>query len=64
MEGYEVAKDGVTLISKDGLRQYRPPSLKPKLGSIQANFERRIVGQKSKAWQSNAHLDIIEEVTE
>jgi RHS repeat-associated protein len=63
-EGYEVAKDGVTLISKDGLRQYRPPSLKPKLGSIQANFERRIVGQKSKAWQSNAHLDIIEEVTE
>jgi filamentous hemagglutinin len=50
-----ITKDGI-LISKDGLRQYRPPSYKPKLGNIQANFESR---QKANGkWQSNAHLDV------
>jgi filamentous hemagglutinin len=28
-DGAEVASDGKTLVSKDGLRQYRPPSYKP-----------------------------------
>jgi len=59
-EGYKIASDGKTLVSKDGMRQYRPPTYKPKLKKYQANFEQRVPGQKSKRWQSNAHLDIID----
>ncbi|MCP4609739.1 MAG: hypothetical protein GY845_13610, partial [Planctomycetes bacterium] len=59
-EGYTVASDGKTLVSADKLKQYRPPSNKPKLGKTQANFEQRFPGQKSKQWQSNAHLDIVD----
>lgn len=40
-----LASDGRTLISQDGLRQYRPPSFKPNLGKVQANFEQRLVPQ-------------------
>ncbi len=58
--GYTVASDGKTLVSADKLRQYRPPSYKPNLGKTQANFERRFDGQKTKRWQSNAHLDIVD----
>jgi RHS repeat-associated protein len=56
-KGYTVASDGKTLVSSDGLRQFRPPSFKPRLGMEQANFERRLeaVGQ----WFSNGHLDIV-----
>lgn len=36
--GYKVASDGKTLVSSDGLRVYRPPSFKPRLGKWQANF--------------------------
>ena len=57
-DGYKVASDGKTLVSKDGLKQYRPPSYKPNLDKTQANFEQRFPGQKSKQWQSNGHLDI------
>jgi len=57
-DGYKVASDGKTLISKDGMRQYRPPSYKPKLGKIQANFERRLPSLQTKEWHSNGHLDI------
>ena len=53
---YRVASDGKTLISADGLRQYRPPSYKPNLGRTQANFETRY--QPEGAWQANGHLDI------
>ena len=53
-----MASDGATLVSADGMRQYRPPSYKPNLGRVQANFERRFEGQTSKRWQGNAHLDI------
>lgn len=61
-DGYKIASDGRTLVSADGLRQYRPPSNKPnsqyaKTG-VQANFERRFEGQTSKQWQSNGHLNI------
>lgn len=54
--------DGKTLISKDGLRQYRPPSIKPNSWSaktgVQANYEHRT---KTKGqWQSNGHLDIMD----
>ena len=37
-DGARVASDGSTLVSQDGLRQYRPPSLKPKLGRTQAKL--------------------------
>jgi RHS repeat-associated protein len=57
-DGYRVASDGKTLISEDGLRQFRPPSYKPNLGIYQANFEQRVAGQVSKQWFSNGHLNI------
>lgn len=57
-DGYQVASDGKTLVSLDGLRQYRPPTYKPFQQETQANFERRFPGQETKRWQSNAHLDI------
>ena len=58
--GSRVSSNGKALISKDGLRQYRPPSQKPELGKTQANFERRFPGQTTKEWQSNGHLDIVD----
>jgi hypothetical protein len=57
-DGYRVASDGKTLISQDGLRQFRPPSYKPNLGIYQANFEQRIPEQVSRQWFSNGHLNI------
>ena len=57
-DGYKVASDGKTLVGKDGLRQYRPPSYKGRLGKTQANFEQKFPGQKTKGWQSNGHLNI------
>ena len=56
--GHKVASDGKTLVSQDGLRQYRPPTYKPYQQKTQANFEQRFPGQETKKWQSNAHLDI------
>lgn len=53
---YTVASDGTTMVSADGLRQYRPASFKPSLGVTQANFESRVV--PSGGWQANGHLDI------
>ncbi len=55
-DGAKVASDGKTLISADGLRQFRPPSFKPNLGIEQANFEQRLV--PSGQWFGNGHLDI------
>jgi hypothetical protein len=55
-KGYRVASDGKTLISADGLRQYRPPALKPNLGIQQANFERRL--SPAAQWLGNGHLDV------
>jgi RHS repeat-associated protein len=54
----KVASDGKTLVSQDGLRQYRPPSHKPGLGRTQANLEERGAGQTQ--WQSNGHVDILD----
>jgi hypothetical protein len=56
-DGYTVAKSGKAFISRDGLRQFRLPSFKPKLNKFQANFEQR--SQPSGEWQDNGHLDII-----
>ncbi len=57
-DGYKVASDGKTLVSQNGLRQHRPPTYKPHQKGTQANFEQRFLGQETKKWQSNAHLDI------
>jgi hypothetical protein len=57
-DGYQVASDGKTLISSNGMRQFRPASWKPNLGRAQANFEQRFEGQLSTQWQGNGHLDI------
>ncbi|MFF3225009.1 hypothetical protein ACFYV7_19610 [Nocardia suismassiliense] len=51
-----LASDGKTLVSEDGLRQFRPPSFKPNLGRYQANFEWRNVA--NGRWQGNGHLDV------
>ncbi len=56
-EGATVASDGTTLVSADALRQFRPPSWKPNLGRVQANFEQRF--SPSGPWNSNGHLDIL-----
>lgn len=45
-----------TLVGKNGLRQFRPPSYKPDLDRWQENFESRVVPRGR--WQSNDHLDI------
>lgn len=57
-EGYRVASDGKTLVSRDGLRSFRPPSWKPRLGKWQANFEYWIDGQVARKPMGNGHLDI------
>lgn len=48
------------MISADGLRQYRPPTLKPNSSyattGIQANFQSRDVPKGE--WQNNGHLNI------
>lgn len=55
-DGARLSKDGTAWISRDGLRQYRPPELKKGRNVIQANIERREV--PSGKWQHNGHLDI------
>jgi filamentous hemagglutinin len=55
-KGHRVASDGRTLVSRDGLRQYRPPTYKPNLGRSQANFESR--AESSGRWLNNGHLDV------
>jgi hypothetical protein len=57
-EGYTIASDGTTIVSADGLRQYRPPAYKPRQGRYQANLEWKLHGLR--AWQSNAHIEIID----
>lgn len=50
--GYKIASGGKTLVSADGMRQYRPLFPKPNSShattGVQANFERRFEGQKTK----------------
>ncbi|WP_459546803.1 hypothetical protein [Nocardia sp. X0981] len=46
-------------VSKDGLRQYRPPQQKPSGRGVEANFEAR--SRTSRHWESNAHLEIAEQ---
>jgi RHS repeat-associated protein len=55
--GYKVASDGKTLVSSDGLRVYRPPSFKPRLGKWQANFEWKL--RAGGPPFGNGHLDIL-----
>lgn len=58
-EGYSVASDGTTLVSRDGLRQFRPPSAKSSpfaTTGVQANFEVRT--GTTGPWTGNGHLNI------
>lgn len=54
---FSIASDKKTLLSKSGLRQYRPPTYKKILGKVQANLESR--PEPKGTWTSNAHLDIV-----
>lgn len=56
-DGARLASDGKTWLSQDGLRQWRPPSYKPRLDKWQSNFEAR--WELSGQWQTNGHLDIV-----
>uniref|UniRef100_UPI0011B0416B RHS repeat-associated core domain-containing protein n=1 Tax=Arthrobacter sp. GMC3 TaxID=2058894 RepID=UPI0011B0416B len=56
--GHRLSSDGKALISRDGLRGFRPPSWKGRLGKFQANFERWIPDQITGRPMSNGHLDI------
>lgn len=53
---YTISSDGVAWVSKDRLRQYRPPTFKPRLGRSQANFQSR--SGTSGPWENNGHLEI------
>ena len=55
-DGAKLSSDGRALVSKDGLRQYRFPSFKPRQGKVQANLEQR--SRPSGQWQSDGHIDI------
>ncbi len=61
--GARLSKDGSTLVSRDGLRTYRPPSSKDSslaTTGVQANFERfQMIGGK-KVPTGNGHLDIVQ----
>ncbi|RMI28986.1 hypothetical protein [Nocardia stercoris] len=50
--------DTYRLVSKDGLRQYRPPQQKPSGRGVEANYEWR--SESGRHWESNAHLVIQE----
>lgn len=55
--GYRVTSKGF-YESADGLRQFRPPVNKDKLGKTQANFEQRMLpGEK---WGANGHVDVMQ----
>lgn len=60
-QNYRVASDGKTLVSSDGLRTFRPPSLKNSpyaTTGVQANFERMEMVRNRPASIGNAQLDI------
>jgi hypothetical protein len=57
-DGSRLASDGKTLLSRDSLWQWRPPSYKPKLDKWQSNFESR--WEPFGQWQTNGHLDIMD----
>lgn len=53
--GHRVRSDGI-LISRDKLRQYRPPTVKKRSGRYQSNFQWRL--RPKDEWQGNGHLNI------
>jgi len=58
--GARQAANGKVWVSADGLRQWRPPSFKPRLGRVQSNIEERWPNAHGDLgqWQRNGHLDI------
>lgn len=55
-DGAKVSEDGVAWISRDGLRQYRPPTYKRRDGVVQANLQTRRVPYGP--WRDNGHLHV------
>jgi hypothetical protein len=55
-DGARLASDGKTWVSKDGLRKYRPFTLKKTRGVWQANLEWRT--DPTGTWLSNGHLNL------
>jgi filamentous hemagglutinin len=58
-EGFRIASDGRTLVSRDGLRMFRPPKWKPNEGKSQAHFKYWIGVREGKPF-GNGPLDITE----
>jgi len=56
-EGCRIVSDGETLVSRDGVRTFRPPSWKPDHGKYQANFSYWI-GERVGKPLANGHLDV------
>jgi RHS repeat-associated protein len=54
--GFRTASDGRTLVSKDGLKIYRPPTFKKSLNKWQANLETKLTETGRPI--GNAHIDI------
>ncbi|MBW9210510.1 hypothetical protein KV100_12685 [Mumia sp. zg.B21] len=61
-DGYRIASDGKSLVSRDGLRVFRPPSWKSNLGKYQANFEYWVEGQVTRKPIGNGHFDVTDMV--
>jgi hypothetical protein len=55
-EGAHWSSGGKALISRDGLRQWRPPTYKPNWDNYQSNFQWR--WEPSGEWQGNGHLTV------
>lgn len=56
-DGYKMSSDGSAFVSADGLRQFRPPTLKKHSGLVQANLQERDI--PSGPWsKSNGHLTV------
>lgn len=63
--GSGARREGSQMVSRDGARRYRPPSLK-KGGRVQANFETRAPGHDGayRSWNNgkytrrNYHVDV------
>jgi hypothetical protein len=55
-EGAHWSSGGKALISRDGLRQWRPPTYKPNWDNFQSNFQWR--WEPNGEWQGNGHFTV------
>ena len=54
--GFRSSNRGAAWLSADGLRQFRPPTFKPRQGYSQANFQSRAVPRGE--WKTNGHVRV------